>query len=135
MTFVLDASITVAWAFDDEAPQGASKLLARARDHGAVVPRIWPYEVANVLLTGERRNRLTTSAITFFLERLSAFPIEVDTDGQETLWGGVLSLAREQRLSVYDAAYLELAMRRGLALATGDQALQAAAQRVGVALA
>lgn len=135
MNLVIDASTTAAWAFEDEATPEIRELLRRVRDDGASVPAHWPFEVANALLVGERRGRIAAANVTLFLGTLATFPIEIDGDGQGVTWGWVLSLAREQKLTVYDAAYLELAARLGLPLATNDAALQTAAQAIGVPLA
>jgi predicted nucleic acid-binding protein len=96
------------------------------------VPAIWPLEVANVLLVSERRQRLTQAQTTRFVELLQALPITVDR-GQKGL-DSLLALGREHKLSAYDAAYLELATRLGLALATQDARLSAAAIAIGVSL-
>lgn len=132
--FVLDGSITMVWGFDDEADDYADSILDRMPELQAHVPALWPLEVANVLLVGERRKRTTPADAGRFLAILAAFPIAVDDETMTRAWADTMHLARAHNLSAYDAAYLELALRRGLPLATLDDKLKAAAQAVGVAL-
>lgn len=127
---VLDASVAVAWSMEDEADPYPEFVLDALEE--GIVPGIWPLEVANALLVAERRGRLTRADVEQFLSFLQALPITVETDVVGRAFGEVLALAREQGLSVYDAAYLNLAMRHGLPLATQDQALRKAADRCGV---
>jgi predicted nucleic acid-binding protein len=134
MPRVLDASLTMAWCFEDEATPAAEAVFDLVRDTGAVVPAIWPMEVSNTILVGERRGRLTEAQSTRFLQLLRGLPITLDHGAVADAWDAVLSVAREQGLSAYDGTYLELAMRRGLPLATLDTRLSDAARRVGVPL-
>ncbi|MCL5884153.1 MAG: type II toxin-antitoxin system VapC family toxin [Deltaproteobacteria bacterium] len=132
--FVLDCSVAMAWCFGDETNPYSEAVLQGLADNGAVAPSIWPLEMANVLLVAERRKRISKAQSRRFVELLQALPIAVDDVSAARAWDGVLSLAREQQLSAYDAAYLELAMREGLPLATLDGALRKAARSCGVAL-
>ncbi len=132
MPFVLDASITVAWAFADESHPTAAVARERLRAEEARVPGLWWYEVRNALIVNERRRRLTEADTTLFLRGLSRLPIAVDGDPDEFR---VLTLSRRHRLTVYDAAYLELAQRGDLPLATLDAALVRAARLEKVAIA
>lgn len=132
--FVLDNSVTMSWAFSDEADPYAQDVLNALPGATAVVPSIWPLEAANVLLVGERRGRITRADSTSFVAILDGLSIGVDGETSERALKDTLDLARAQGLSVYDAAYLELAMRRGLPLATLDGKLKAAALVVGVAI-
>jgi predicted nucleic acid-binding protein len=100
----------------------------------AHVPSLWPLEVANALLVGERRKRITPADAARFLAILGAFPITVDDETVSHAWTDTLHLARAHNLSSYDAAYLELAIRLGLPLAALDGKLKTAAQAVGVPL-
>lgn len=134
MAFVLDASVALAWHFEDEASAYADRALERLREDDAVVPAIWPLEIANGLLAAERRGRLSAADVAQAHGLLSDLPIGVNALTLQVALGPVLDLARAQGLSTYDAAYLELAMREGLPLATEDEALRAAARRVGVPL-
>ncbi len=132
MPFVLDASVSLAWCFEDEETSYASEVFDRLRTDRALVPTIWPLEVANTLLVGECRGRLTLAMSTRFVRTLSGLSITVDDRTSSVALGSVLGLSREQGLSAYDASYLELAAREGLPLATQDSRLQAAAERIGV---
>jgi predicted nucleic acid-binding protein len=129
MPFVVDASIAVAWAFSDEAsPEAAAALTALARDT-AFVPVLWWFEIRNALVINERRGRLTEAKTAEFLRDLSRLQIVERAAAQES---EILRLARTHRLTIYDAAYLELAQREGIPLATLDTALAKAAQAEGV---
>jgi predicted nucleic acid-binding protein len=131
MAIVLDASITACWAFDDEDHPDASLAFDRMRAEEGVVPGLWWFEVRNILVVNERRRRIAESGTARFLLHLSRLRIRVDRVPDE---GAVLRLARTHRLSVYDAAYLELAQREDLPLATLDTDLRKAAADEGVAL-
>lgn len=134
MALVLDSSVALAWCFEDETTPYTESVLERLREDGAVVPAIWPLEVANVLLVGERRQRITEAQSVRFVQLLQALPITLDTETSASSLGSVLALGREHALSAYDASYLELAARQGLPLATQDAHLIAAARRAGVVL-
>ena len=133
--FILDGSIALAWCFPDEQalyPQSVlSALGGRAK---AIVPALWPLEVANALLMGERRKRSSQVDTVAWMGFLSALPITVDTEAATRAFGDIANLARTHRLTVYDATYLELAMRLGVGLATLDKELATAAKTVGIAL-
>jgi len=132
--FVLDGSVTLAWLFHDEQDPYADGVLAKLPDLEMLVPRLWHLEVANVLLVGERRKRCTQADTRTWLSYLSGLPILVDDATEVRAWSDTIGLARQQDLSEYDAAYLELALRKGIPLATLDSKLKAAAQAIGVAL-
>ena len=130
MTLVVDASILVAWAFD-EVNAVASEARERMHREAAAAPALWWFEVLNALIQGERRGRFTELGTARFLRDISRLVINVDRMPSEH---AVLTLARRHRLTVYDAAYLELALREALPLATLDEALVAAARAEGVPL-
>lgn len=139
--FVLDASVALSWCFPDEAGGYADKVLEwLAVSHEpsepvvAMVPVMWSLEVGNALLVGERRGRLKEAQSMRVIGYLQALNIIIDDAGQERTFGITLSLAREHNLSTYDAAYLELAMRLAVPLATQDKKLLVAAQNSGVVL-
>jgi predicted nucleic acid-binding protein len=132
--FVLDGSVTMAWGFEDEGNAYATLILDRMPSLQAYVPTVWHLEVANALLVAERRRRTTMADAARFLAILGAFPIAVDDETISRAWADTVSLARARNLSAYDAVYLELAIRRGLPLATLDGGLEAAARAVGVPL-
>lgn len=133
--FVLDCSVTMSWCFEDEADAFADRVLDMLDEDGeACVPSIWPLEVVNVLLVAERRGRSTPAASNRFLELLRALPIRVDPDVGLYAFGPTLAFGRDARLSAYDAAYLELAARKGVPLATHDARLREAALGRGVSM-
>jgi predicted nucleic acid-binding protein len=125
MPFVLDASVAACWAFLDERDTRADLAHAKVRSDEALVPSLWWFELRNILIVNERRKRITEPDTAIFLRGISCLPIRIDRDPQEA---GVLRLARTHRLTVYDAAYLELALREGIPLATLDDPLSAAAR-------
>jgi predicted nucleic acid-binding protein len=132
--FVVDSSVALAWCFPDEHapyPQAVLDSLAAA---SAYVPALWHLEVANALLVGERRGRCTLADTATWLGFLASLPIMVDGETVARAWDDTLPLARTHNRSAYDGAYLELARRRGLPLATLDGPLKAAANAVGVAI-
>ena len=133
--FVLDASVALAWCFHDEATAASAALLDRlASDETAEVPAIWALEVANILVMAEKRKRLDAAAVALFVALLETLDLRADDAPAGRAFGEILALARREGLSSYDAAYLDLAMRRGLPLATRDKALVQAARRAGVAV-
>lgn len=133
--FVLDASVTLAWCFPEESTIRTEEILDLLSNGGqAVAPPIWPFEVANALLVGERRKRVSLSQVTSILQRIATLPILVDAVRINHVFEKVLSIARREELTEYDAAYLELALREGLPLATSDVRLRRAAKNTGVDL-
>ena len=133
--FVVDASVTLAWCFSDEHTtfaEAALDLLANGAE--AMAPAIWPFEVANALLVGEKRKRVTVAQVTSILQRVTDLPISVDPVQIGRAFQQVLPLARQTELTEYDAAYLELALRLGLPLATLDARLRQSAKDAGIAL-
>jgi predicted nucleic acid-binding protein len=135
VTFVLDSSLALTFVLEDEATPGSDAVL-ESLGHGAVahVPALWRWEVANGLLMAERRNRITSAENHRHLAHLKALPIEVDAPAFEEAWSGTHALARKHKLSIYDAAYLEVAIRHGVALGSLDTALRAAAKAEKVPL-
>ncbi len=132
--FVLDSSVTMAWFFKDERNAYADVVRDALVEGQAVVPSLWPLEVANTIVMGERRKRSTPAQAATWLALLEALPIVIDAETTTQALGQTLSLVRAQKLSAYGASYLELAMRLGLPLATLDDQLRSAAQAVGVCL-
>lgn len=131
--FVVDCSIAVAWCFEDEVTPALDALLDKVQVDGAIVPSLWTIEVANVLTGAVRRQRISREHMHERLVVLDMLPIETDTQGMGPVWrSSVLALVETEALTAYDAIYLELAIRRGLVLATNDQALRRAAKRRGV---
>lgn len=131
MPLVPDASIALAWCFENEDSPFADRVFDLLERDTAIVPAIWPLEVANALRMAERRGRLQPSATLRLVALLRNLPISVDPVDLDRALGDILRLAREHGLSCYDAAYLELAMREGLPLATTDEKLAQAAREAG----
>lgn len=132
MNFVLDASVALAWCFEDEWHGYADAVLDSLRESEAIAPCHWPLEVANALVAAERRGRIEAAAAARFVELLLTLPIAVDPGTRAGPFTGARRLARTHRLSVYDAEYLDLALRVGAPVATLDAALAAAAEAEGV---
>jgi len=131
---VLDASVAITWCYPDEQTPYALSVLQALRKLTVVVPSLWPLEVANALLMGERRARLTAAEGAKFVSMLRTLAVEVDPQTPDRAPSDTMQLARIHQLTCYDAAYLELAMRRGLPLATLVAKLAAAAKSAGVPL-
>jgi predicted nucleic acid-binding protein len=133
--FVLDASVAVAWCFEDESTKFTESVLSLlASGAEALVPSIWPLEIANALLIAERRKRMMLGRTTALLLQIAGLPISVWPIEANQAFEQILPMARQQSLSEYDAAYLDLALRRGLPLATLDADLRRSARATGVAL-
>jgi predicted nucleic acid-binding protein len=129
---VLDASVALAWCFEDEATVATAAVLQRLTQDAASVPVIWRIEVANVLATAERRRRITLADSAAFIAKVEGLEILVDEETSSRAFTRILDLAGAEGLTAYDAAYLELAMRLGVPLASKDRALCDAVERVGV---
>jgi len=129
--FVVDNSVVMSWCFKDETNNYADTVLERLTETAVVVPSIWPLEVVNVLLVAERQKRLSESDSIRFLTLLSQLPIVVEYERPEMM-KELLALARSNNLSSYDASYLDLAMRKGVPIATLDNKLIEAARRIDV---
>jgi predicted nucleic acid-binding protein len=129
---VIDASVSLAWCFPDESSHSANAVLVALEDRTVFVPAIWSVEIANALLVGERRKRIRPPEIRRFVELLKGLSIFEDKQPFDEVVGIVLPLARDHRLSAYDAAYLEVAIRHTAPLATLDAGLQKAARMAGI---
>ncbi|MCZ8130187.1 MAG: type II toxin-antitoxin system VapC family toxin [Steroidobacteraceae bacterium] len=132
--FVLDVSVALAWCFRDESSPETAALLRRLATDRALVPPLWGYEVANMLGLARRRSRLDEASLAEALALLDGLPIEIDPDSADAALRSTLALAVSAGLPAYDAAYLELARRRSVPLATRDAELRRAAVRLGIAL-
>lgn len=131
---VVDASIALAWYFKDEESALAMAAFEASNSMRVVVPPHWYFEVSNGMLMGERRGRMEPTDVGPFVSRLSDLMIDIDDAIVSSAMTQILPIARDYRLTVYDALYLELAGRHALPLATLDADLASAARRVGVAL-
>jgi predicted nucleic acid-binding protein len=134
VSLVLDSSVTVAWLYREEKKQIADEIFAILIDTGAWVPSLWYLEVANVLQTGIRRQRHGADFRERIFSDLLRLPIRVDAETHQQAWGETAHFAERHRLTTYDAAYLELAIRRGMPLATFDEDLRKAAASEGIEL-
>lgn len=132
MSFVLDASIALSWCFSDESTPETVSLLEKLETEEAFVPAIWSLEVGNILISAEKRKRISYAKINEFVDLLHNLPIKVDPNTHAQAFQKILSLAYSEKLMTYDAAYLELAMRLGIPLATKDRQLYEAALSMGV---
>jgi len=130
MPIVIDTSLTMAWCFEDEATSDSDVLLDRLLEDEAIVPPLWQFEVTNVLLVAERQSRITEAQGARFLELLTQLPIRIDASLTDP--AALLAAGRRHGLSAYDAAYLVLAERLGVPLATLDGRLGAAGRNAGV---
>lgn len=132
MSMVIDSSLTLAWYFPDEGNEATDELLERVSRSGAVVPGHWLLEVANAFQSAIRRKQVDAAYRDSSLAELSYFDIATDLDTNAHILGATVQLADLHELTIYDAAYLELAQRRRLPLATLDTALANAARAAGV---
>jgi predicted nucleic acid-binding protein len=133
--FVLDASVTLSWLFEDQATAYTDSVLDRlANGEEALTSAIWPFEVANALVVAEGRKLIKSAQSVAFVEELGQFPVRIERTGAERTFKEVLETARRHQLSAYDASYLDLAMREALPLATVDGSLRNAALAAGVKL-
>jgi predicted nucleic acid-binding protein len=130
---VLDCSVVLAWFFSDEKDAYADQVAVSLTTATAIVPAIWPLEVANTLLVGERRKRCTHAQAASFLAGLACLPIRIEDQTSTLAWSSIYPLARAHQLSAYDAAYIELALRDALPLCTLDTRLEATAATLGIA--
>jgi len=132
--FVVDTSVIVSWCLRDEKDDYSNRILDQISASEAVIPSLARFEIANVLLVAERRNRLTEADTNRFIRLLASLPIRVDQEPYDLGLEKILAIGRQHQLSAYDAAYLELAMREGLSLATRDRNLRDAALKCGIHL-
>lgn len=132
MSLVLDSSVTLAWVYSDETTEAIRQVFDLLTEEEAWVPGLWRLEVANILEMGVRRGRHDATFRDATLSDLAMLPVRLDPETDQQAWGSTLKVAVRHRLTLYDAAYLELALRRGLPLATLDGELRSAAQAEGV---
>jgi predicted nucleic acid-binding protein len=130
--FVVDCSITMTWLFEDEVTPETEDLYDRLMVETAVVPTLWFLEVANVIAIAERKSRITPGQSMGFIADLAKLRIEQDDQGPSRAFSNLLLICRTHQLTSYDALYLDLAVRRGLPLATLDEPLRKAAKKLGV---
>ena len=131
-TLILDCSIVMAWCFDDESTPGTNQIQDRMANEAAVVPGLWYLEITNVLAMAEKRKRITPQGSQQFLQLLSILDIQVDDDAPRRAFNHLLPLCRTHGLTSYDAAYLDLSIRRQIPLASLYDALRKAATTLGL---
>ena len=131
---VVDASIALAWIMPDEDAPGAQTVLDAVVERGAFAPCLWPLEVANALYVASRRNRITAEQREAALTALADLPVRMEDGTPLLAWTTLSEIAGDLQLTVYDAAYLELALRKAMPLATLDEALKRAAASAGAEL-
>ena len=134
MSLVIDSSITLAWLFEAEGSAAADAVLRLVTESGAVAPLLWRLEVANALQMAVKRKRITAAFRDASIADLQALEVNIDAETDRHAWTSTLQLAERCRLTLYDAAYLELAHRLDLPLATLDEELRAASTALGVTL-
>ncbi len=134
MSFVLDVSIALSWCFDDEASPYTWSLLERLEQETAHVPSLWALEMSNILILAERGKRISYAHVILSLELIGSLSIQVDEETSYRAFHETSQLAYKEKLTSYDASYLELALRLGIPLATKDKALAKIAKKLGVIL-
>lgn len=134
MSLVLDSSATLAWIYPDERPPGAVELLNWIGENGAIVPSIWRLEIINALLSARRRRRITDEEIDVVLASLLDLEITVDDETDVHAWSQTAEIAAQNGLTIYDACYVELALRRSLPIATFDREVRIAANALAIPL-
>lgn len=134
MSVVVDASVALDWVFRSERSARANLVLEHVLREGMVVPPIWPAEVANGLLNAKRRGRLTSDELPAALALFEQLPVVISPPASLASIRQLVDTGGAAELTVYDASYLDLALRESEPLATHDEALRQAAARVGVEL-
>ncbi len=130
--FVVDASAMLAWCFEDEQPEDPLGLLRKLKLGGMAAPAHWPLELTNSILNGEKRGRVSRADGASFIEMVESLGVLIDAETPRRAWSAIVALARAEKLSTYDAAYLELAMRLRATLVSKDADLLKAAKRSSV---
>ncbi len=134
MIAVIDSSITLNWVLHDEHTSESDELFDLVSEQGATVPCLWRLEIANALQVAVRRKRIEAAYRDRCIQKLQQLPIEVDSETDKQAWNATLRLSERHNITVYDACYLELALRRAIPLATRDQRLAKAASEAGAAV-
>jgi predicted nucleic acid-binding protein len=132
VTFIVDSSVALSWCFEEEHTSETQALLKRIGESGAHAPLLWPLEVLNGLRMAERRKRISPDRRQDHNKFLKNLPVILDPDTAVQGWADTMLLSVRYDLTLYDTAYLELALRRELPLATLDADLRKAAKKAGV---
>ncbi|MBY0563083.1 MAG: type II toxin-antitoxin system VapC family toxin [Hyphomonadaceae bacterium] len=130
--FVIDASAMLAWCFDDEQPKDPLGLLQELKQGGMAAPVHWPLELTNIVWNAEKHGRISAADAKSFIQLVESLGVGIDFETPRRAWSDVLSLARTEKLTTYDAAYLELAVRLNATLVSKDATLLRAAKRMSV---
>ena len=130
--FVIDNSVVVSWLLEEEHVKKSREILNKLSSHQVCVPSIWPYELANALFVAEKRKRIKEADSVAFICDLKNLPIIIEESSFERIGKDVLSLSREHKITVYDASYIELALRKDLALASFDKEIIKVCKKIGV---
>lgn len=129
---VLDCSIAVSWCFEDEASEATDQLLLKVQEQGALVPALWYLEFGNVLIQAKKKGRISEIQLMAGMDLIRQLPITTDNINPDKIMSKIMLLATQHHLTTYDAAYLELALRSNLPLATKDNDLRKAANKLGI---
>ncbi|OQW60949.1 MAG: hypothetical protein A4S17_02255 [Proteobacteria bacterium HN_bin10] len=130
--YVIDASAMLAWCFDDEQPKNPLGLLRKLRQGGLAAPVHWPLELTNIVCNSEKKGRITPADARSFVQLVESLGVAIDFETPRRAWSDIIALARAEKLTTYDAAYLELAMRMRATLVSKDDDLLKAAKRNSV---
>ena len=134
MPFVLDSSAALAWVLPDERSAAIDPIADRLQNDTAVVPAVWPFEILNALLMATRRARISSEDLQGLLANLAVLPIEIEQIEMATMLDAVSRIAALHGITSYDAAYVELAQRRNVAIATLDNKLRGVCAAEGVSV-
>lgn len=132
MPFVIDCSVALSWYFSDEINDRTQALRDQLVNESIHVPCLWPIEITNVVLAALRQNRITDDELPDLLDDLRELPDEIDRETDSMVWDESFHLAKQFNLSIYDATYMELAVRRELPIATLDKGLAKACQEADI---
>jgi len=131
-SFVVDNSVVLSWIFKDENSRKSEDILKKLMDQKALVPSLWPYELANALFVAEKSRRIKEADSVAFINNLKNLPICIEENDYDNITKDVLSISREHKITVYDASYAELAIRKSLAVASFDKKLVNICSKIGV---
>lgn len=130
--FVVDNSVVLSWVLKDENSKKSQKILNNLTSSRGYVPSLWPYELANALFVAQKRDRIKEVDSAAFIKHLKKLPIFIEESEYDTITKDVLSLSREHNITVYDASYMELAIRKNIAMASFDKLIIRLCQKIGI---
>ena len=132
--FVVDNSVVLSWVFEDEHSKVSQSILNELFKNQAYVPSLWPFELANALYVAEKRGRIKEADSMTFIKNLKDLPICIENNNFDNITKDILALSRKHSITVYDASYVELALRKNLPLITFNKELIVAAKKIGLKL-